>query len=259
MAGSVVHTRWSSWLAPRSHVVWEIHHFTCQNQTSGQEDSHSLRSTRDRKPTEDTDLCLWPWHCHGVHVHLVNCSLFFNCFIPLIFLYVHWSHEASLAWKFWQAANRKLEAQNGTKLVMNNYKTVTDTAQPISLSRRFSCWHITHFPIPQCCTAVEKTVISPGFILGYIQWCTSKLSLWGRNNTLFVVFLDSHSVYSPTRADFQLLTWSHWSWTCKEIHIIHPLELAPATTGHSFVQSCSKFCLSQYSVPWLRQLSVEML
>lgn len=52
MAGSVVDARWTSWLTLRSHVVWELHHFICQNHTSGQEDSHSLRGTRDVKPTE---------------------------------------------------------------------------------------------------------------------------------------------------------------------------------------------------------------
>lgn len=64
------------------------------------------------------------------------------------------------------------------------------------------------------------------------------------------MFANFQSVNTPTKADFNLPTWSHRTWTWKEMSIIHSLELAPAAAGSSFVQARHKLYLPLHGVLW---------
>lgn len=118
MAGSVIDTRWSSWLVLRSHVIWEIHRFICQNHTSGQDDSCFMRNMRDGKPTEGQGLVSptfrWWWMACPSSEFLTVFKLFALCYLSLI----QWCCDTSLEKKFlvtYLKGIRKL------KMALSNY------------------------------------------------------------------------------------------------------------------------------------------
>lgn len=130
MVGSVVNTRWSSWLVLRSHVVWEIHHFICQNHTSRQGDSHFVRNSKNGKPAEVLALVSVTFADHRRHVRLVN-----YCFQTVFFLLSFFSpvelwelNGRAILAAYWKGIRRLKMALNKLK---DSYNSVAATVNLI--------------------------------------------------------------------------------------------------------------------------------